>query len=60
MKLSRFLFSVKKTGFFISKADINPCVMNAQYAVRGEVPTKAGQIEEEIKQNPQKNPYPFK
>lgn len=35
MRLSRFLFATKKTGFFVNKADINPCVINAQYAVRG-------------------------
>ncbi len=50
MRLSRALFSSgKKSGFYIAKDKINPCVLNAQYAVRGEVPTKAMEIEEQIK-----------
>lgn len=41
MRICRALFSSKKAGFFFTKTEINPCVLNAQYAVRGEVPTKA-------------------
>lgn len=60
MRLSKFLFATKKSGYFVAKSDINPCVINAQYAVRGEVPSKANEIAEEIHKNPKGHGYPFK
>jgi len=59
MRISRALFSSKKSGFFFTKTEINPCVLNAQYAVRGEVPTKAEDIAKEIKTKPKSHGYPF-
>lgn len=41
-------FSSKKTGFFWT--DINPNVLEAQYAVRGVVPTLATQMQNELKE----------
>jgi alanine transaminase len=35
IRLTRALISNKKSGFFFNKEEINPCVLNAQYAVRG-------------------------
>lgn len=40
-------FSSKKSGFFWT--DINPNVLEAQYAVRGVVPTLATQMQNELK-----------
>ena len=40
-----------------SSQEINPRVLTAEYAVRGAVPIKAGEIEADLKQNPGK--YPF-
>lgn len=37
-------FSTKKSGFFWT--DINPCVREAEYAVRGIVPTLANSMQE--------------
>lgn len=52
-------FLTKSANFFLSKANMNPCVMEAEYAVRGVVPLKAAEIEAEIKNNPN-HTYPFK
>lgn len=41
-------FSTKKTGFFWN--DINPNVLEAQYAVRGVVPTLATQMQNELQE----------
>lgn len=40
-------FTTKKSNFFWTK--INPCVEEAQYAVRGVVPTLANAMQTEIK-----------
>lgn len=52
-------FLGKTANFFLSKANMNPCVIEAEYAVRGAVPIKAAEIETEIKNNPN-HTYPFK
>jgi hypothetical protein len=47
--LQRWLarFSTKKSNFFWS--EVNPCVKEAEYAVRGVVPTLANTMQTEIK-----------
>ncbi len=46
--LQRFLtrLSFAKTNYFWT--EINPCVQEAQYAVRGQVPTLANQMQTNI------------
>jgi hypothetical protein len=46
LNMRRFImnFSTKKSGFFWT--DINPCVREAEYAVRGIVPTLANAMQE--------------
>jgi hypothetical protein len=41
-------FCSKKSGFFWT--DVNPNVLEAQYAVRGIVPTLATQMQNELKE----------
>jgi len=47
------LFSKKKAPFFWQK--INPCVKEAEYAVRGVVPTLAHDIQNELKKGSTRN-----
>ena len=48
-----------KTGnFFLTQSNMNPAVIEAEYAVRGVVPIKAAEIEAEIRNNPNHG-YPF-
>ena len=46
-------FSTKKSGFFWN--DINPNVLEAQYAVRGVVPTLAVQMQNELQSGSKSN-----
>lgn len=56
-------FSTKKTGFFWT--EINPNVLEAQYAVRGVVPTLATEMQNELQKGTGSNDinknidYPF-
>jgi alanine transaminase len=49
----------KTANFFLTKTNMNPAVLEAEYAVRGVVPLKAAEIEAEIKSNPN-HKFPFK
>jgi hypothetical protein len=46
-------FSTKKAGFFWT--EINPCVKESEYAVRGVVPTLANVMQTEIKKGTASN-----
>lgn len=41
----------------LSLENINPLVVQAEYAVRGEVPTRAAQLEEQLKRDPSSLPF---
>ena len=47
---------MKEENYFFG--DINPNVKGVEYAVKGPIPTKALEIIEDLKKNPDK--YPFK
>lgn len=47
---TRSLSTQKHTPRKLDKSNINPCVLNAQYAVRGELAIRAEELKEEIKQ----------
>jgi len=51
--LSRF--STKKAGYFWT--EINPCVRESEYAVRGVVPTLANIMQDEIKKGSKSNHF---
>ena len=47
-------FSTKKSNFFWT--EVNPCVKEAEYAVRGVVPTLANTMQTELKKGTTSNP----
>jgi hypothetical protein len=46
-------FSIKKSNFFWT--EVNPCVKEAEYAVRGVVPTLANTMQTELKKGTTSN-----
>jgi hypothetical protein len=55
--LQRFItrFSTKKANYFWT--EINPCVKEAEYAVRGVVPTLANEMQTNIKKGISSNEH---
>ena len=44
----------------LTVADLNPAVLNVQYAVRGELAIKADELNEKLKSDEHRDKHPFK